>query len=307
MTIDRTKVEYYLNELQKRGKPISGGVGRQSFELRDPEYYWNFGSFLVEQAQQVDEDKQYDWIYKQTKKIEKEILGPVANDDWLVPKIFEFVNELQDKDHFMYVADIAGHKVGTFRIKVMDYIYEIYSKKNPSKYSESQKNKLAEKLQKKLTHDEINGVLREFRGKTSLGYGIEKEFRLLSHKVEDAVDSENFTDMESLKNEIGPKMIDKLRTYLQILSLSEQSLFDEVYDENKKALVRKTSTQNESAGKLSETFGKCVKDKDLRKKIIKKINSYEMGQFNNYLNAIESKDNFEDWKRTKENFEQMGD
>ena len=99
MTIDRTKVEYYLNELQKRGKPISGGVGRQSFELRDPEYYWNFGSFLVEQAQQVDEDKQYDWIYKQTKKIEKEILGPVANDDWLVPKIFEFVNELQDKDH----------------------------------------------------------------------------------------------------------------------------------------------------------------------------------------------------------------
>jgi len=140
-----------------------------------------------------------------------------------------------------------------------------------------------------------------------LGYGIEKVFRLLSHKVEDAVDSENFAGMESLKNEIGPKMIDKLRTYLQILPLSEQSLFDEVYDENKTALVRKTSTKNESAGKLSETFGKCVKDKDLRKKIIKKINSYEMGQFNNYLNAIESKDNFEDWKRTKENFEQMGD
>ena len=60
MTIDRTKVEYYLNELKKRGKEITGGVGRPSFELRDPEYYWDFGSFLVEQAQQVDEDKQYD-------------------------------------------------------------------------------------------------------------------------------------------------------------------------------------------------------------------------------------------------------
>jgi len=121
MKIDKSKVEFFLNELKSRGKKISGGIGRQSYELRDPEFYWEFGEFLVNQAQKVDGKERYTWIVRQTKNIEKEILGPVANEDWLVPKIYVYVDALKDKKHFMYVADIAGHKVGTFRIKVMQY------------------------------------------------------------------------------------------------------------------------------------------------------------------------------------------
>ena len=89
MTIDKAKVEFFLSELRKRGKEITGGTPgkkRPSFELRDPEYYWGFGSFLVKQAQQVDEDQRHTWIRRQTQNIEKEILGPVTNDDgwWLL-------------------------------------------------------------------------------------------------------------------------------------------------------------------------------------------------------------------------------
>ena len=77
MTIDKAKVEFFLKELRKRGKEITGGTPgkkRPSYELRDPEYYWDFGSFLVEQAQQVDEDQRHTWIRRQTINIEKDNL-----------------------------------------------------------------------------------------------------------------------------------------------------------------------------------------------------------------------------------------
>lgn len=152
--------------------------------LRDPEFYWNFGAFLVEQARSIDEDKRYTWIEKQTKNIEKAILGP-TKDDWLIPKIYSWVDELQDKEHFMYVADLAGHKVGSFRIKVLEYIYEYFSKKNPPSFSKDKKKKLDELVEqllgKKLTHlgeGGINDVIKKFNeeSKTSLGYGLRSSF-----------------------------------------------------------------------------------------------------------------------------------
>lgn len=312
MKIDQKKIEYFLNELKRRGKVISGGnknKGRPSYVLRDPEFYWDFGSFLVEQAKPVEENKRYKWIERQTKNFEKDILGP-TKDDWLIPRIYTWVDELQDKEHFMYVADLAGHKVGTFRIKVLEYIYDIYSKKNPSTYSEAKKNNLAEQLlEKKLTHlgeGGINDIIKNFRGesKTSLGYGIRTSFTNLSSQVEDAVNG-NSNDRESLKNEIGKNMIDKLRTYLQILPLSDSSLFDDMVIQYKSFLNRKISTKNKNAQKLDEAFKKCIKDKDLKQKILKQINSYEMGETNTFLSAIEGKRDYEEWKRTKENFEQM--
>jgi len=187
----------------------------------------------------------------------------------------------------------------------MEYIWEIYSKKNPSPHSEAKKNKLAEKLRKKLTHSEINAILKEFRGITTLGYGIQKQFDILSSRVEDVVKNGSPADRELLKNEIGKNMIDKLRTYLQILSLGDSTLFEEVYSENKALLNRKISTKYEAAEKLSEAFGKCIKDKDIRKRILKMINSYEMGETNTFLNAIESEQNYNEWKRTIENFAMM--
>jgi len=307
MKIDKAKVEYFLNELKKRGKPMSGGVGRPSYELRDPKYYWDFGKFLVEQAQQVDEDERDRWIIRQTKNIEKEILGPVSNDDWLTHKIYCYVNELEDEEHFMYIANLAGHKFKKFRLKVVGYIFEIFSKKN-TEYSEVKKNKLSEKLlEKLLTHDEINKALKEFRGKgkNTLGYGIKNSFDILSSKVEDAVNTGSSNDRVKLKNEIGKNMIDKLRTYLQILPLNDSSLFEEMVSEYKKQLNRNISTNNNDAKKLDEAFGKCIKDKDLKKKIMTLINAYDMGQTNTFLNAIESESDYDEWKRTKENFAQM--
>jgi len=305
MSIDKKKVEFFLKELKKRGKEMSGGIGRSSYELRDPDFYWEFGEFLVKESQKIDEEERYRWVVRQTKGIEKEILGAVANEDWLVPRIYRWADELQDKKHFMYVADIAGHKVGTFRIKVMEYIYDIYSKKDPSTYSESQKKKLADKLQKKLTHTEINGILKDFRGKTTLGYGIRNQFDILTNQVEEIIENGDQDARESFKNEIGVKMIDKLRTFLQILPLDDQSLFEEMCSEYKSQFNKKLSTKYEPAEKLSDAFGKCIKDKDLKKKITKMINSYEMGSTNTFLGALESQKDYEYWKRTKENFEQM--
>ena len=133
MNIDKAEVERYLNELKKRGKEITGGTPgkkRPSYILRDPEFYWEFGSFLVQQAQKVPKEERTTWIRRKTKKFEIEILGNVSNtNDYLVPKIWAYADQLQDKEHFMYVANIAGHKFKKFRIKVLDYIYEIYSKK----------------------------------------------------------------------------------------------------------------------------------------------------------------------------------
>ena len=217
MKIDKAKVEYFLNELKNRGKIISGGTKdklRPSYTLRDPEYYWNFGSFLVEQAQKIDENKRYTWIVKQTISIEKDILGPIQNDDWLTPKIYTWVNELEDKEHFMYVSDLAGHKHDSFRIKVMEYIHDIFSKKNPSSHSEIKKEKLAKKLlEKKLNHlgeGGINSVLKEFRGKTSLGYGIRNSYTALSSKIGNVIENGTDEERKILRNEIGKNMIDKL-------------------------------------------------------------------------------------------------
>lgn len=102
-------------------------------------------------------------------------------------------------------------------------------------------------------------------------------------------------------------MIDKLRTYLQILPLSDTVLFKEMVFQYKTSLNRRIPTKNEDAKKLDEAFGKCIKDQDLKREIMTKINAYEMGQTNNFLNAIESENEYEEWKRTKENFEQMTD
>ena len=47
---------HYLNELKKRGEEITGGTPgkkRPSYILRDPEFYWDFGSFLVDATQLV--------------------------------------------------------------------------------------------------------------------------------------------------------------------------------------------------------------------------------------------------------------
>lgn len=313
MKIDQTKLEYFLNELKKRGKEISGGSKnklRSSYVLRDPEFYWDFGAFLVEQAKPIDEDKRYRWILQQTKNIEKDILGP-TKDDWLIPKIYTWVDELQDKEHFMYVADLAGHKVGTFRIKVLEYIYDIYSKKISSSYSDAKKKKLAEQLlEKKLTHlgeGGINDIIKKFRGasNTSLGYGLRNSFNRLSNQVENVVDDGSTADRESLKNEIGKNMIDKLRTFLQILPLSDPALFQEMVSKYKTQFNRKISTKNDDAKKLDAAFGKCIKDKDMKNRIMKQINAFEMGHTNTLLNAIESVHDYEEWKRTKENFEQM--
>jgi len=165
---------------------------------------------------------------------------------------------------------------------------------------------LAEQLQKKLTHDEINAILKNFRGKTTLGYGIQNQFHILSGTVYEIVENGNQEGRELLKNKIGTKMIDKLRTFMQLLPLDDQSLFEDMCSQYKSQLNRKTSTKYEPAEKLAETFGRCIKDKDLKIKINKMINSYEMGQTNTFLGAIESQEDYEDWKRTKENFEQMG-
>ena len=124
-------------------------------------------------------------------------------------------------------------------------------------------------------------------------------------QVEDAVNTGSPNDRIKLKNEIGKNMIDKLRTYLQILPLNDSSLFEEMVSEYKIQLNRKISTKNEDAKKLDEAFGKCIKDKDLKKKILILINTYDMGQTNTFLNAIESESDFDEWKRTKENFENM--
>ena len=312
MAIDKKKVEYFLNELKKRGTEISGGNPdklRASYILRDPEFYWDFGSFLVEEAKKIDEDKRYRWISRQTIGIEKDILGSISNDDWLTPKIYTWADELQEKEHFMFVADLAGHKFDSFRIKVMEYIYDIFSKKTLSSFSEAKKEKLAKKLlEKKWKHlgeGGINGILKEFRGKTSSSYGVRKPFDELSNRVDNAVHNGNADERKLLRNEIGKNMIDKLRTYLQILPLDDQSLYEEMVNQYKKELSRKTLTKNDSAKKLDETFDKCIKDKDVKKRILKSINAYEMGETNTELNAIESEDDYEEWKRNKENFEQM--
>lgn len=311
--IDQKKVEDFINELKNSGKEISGGNKdklRPSYILRDPEFYWNFGIFLVQQAQKIDKDKRLRWIIRETTDIEKSILGP-TKDDWLIPKIYTWVDELQDKEHFMYVANLAGHKFGSFRIKVLEYIYDIFSKKHPSEYSDSKKKKLADiLLGKKLQHlgpGGINDVLKKFRGKSPSSYRIKNEFNNLNIKVEDAVNSDNKTERELLKNEIGKNMIDKLRTYLQILPLKDSSLFEEMVSEYKNELSRKISTKNDDAKKLDEVFGKCIKDKELRNKTCESINAYDMGQTNTFLNAIESDHDYEEWKRTKENFAQMQD
>lgn len=312
MKIDEEKVESFLNLLKERAKIISGGSKnklRPSYILRDPDYYWDFGSFLVEQAQKIDEEKRRRWITKQTMTIEKNILGPIRNDEWLTPKIYTWVNELEDKEHFMYVADLAGHKNGSFRFKVMEYILEIFSKKHPSSYSEVKKEKLAKKLlEKKLQHlgeEGINSILKEFRGKTSLGYGIRNSYDSLSNGIGNVIEKDTPNERKTLRNEIGKNMIDKLRTYLQILSLTDYSFYQEMVSDYKSELNRKILTKNQDAKKLDQVFGKCIKDKNLKQRIMTLINAYEMGELNTELNALESEENYDEWKRTKDNFAQM--
>ena len=61
-------------------------------------------------------------------------------------------------------------------------------------------------------------------------------------KVEETVESGDLEKRESLKNEIGIKMIDKLRTFLQILPLDDQSLFEDMCAEYKNLFRKKIST-----------------------------------------------------------------
>lgn len=304
---DKEEITRILQKIKTKGIPISGGIGRQSFVLRDPDVYWELGTALCKAAERakINNLQRREWVRKHAGIIEKEILGEAKEENRITVNCFEYVDNLQDKEHFMWVVDLAGHKFGKFRLKVLDYIYDIYSKKNPSGYSESKKNQLAEKLlQREYTHKEINKILSDFKGRKKFSPELGKSYLQLKEDVDHAI-SGNEGDRRKLREEIGLKMIDILRTLFQLLQIQNDSIYIQTYNEVKNEIQSRISTKYNPAKIILEVLKKCANDEDARKKIHNKINSFEMGELQTQLRALEKEDYHKEFIETRDSFDTM--
>jgi hypothetical protein len=304
---DQVEIKNILLEIFSNQIPISGGGKNKkpSFYLRKPELYWNLGVSLKKAAENsnVPEEQRRDWILKSTRKLEDEILGGKKDENQRTCVLaYNYVYELEDKDHFMFVADMAGHKFKQFRRKWLDYIYRIFSKKNPTLPDAKRKQLSKKLLEKKYTHEQYNQILKEFRGKSKVSWSeLEDAFLQLNTEVEESLESDE-EKRRLFRESMTPQLIEQLRYLLQLLKIEDENTYNKIYNDNKSKFSKKIKTDLPSANTLVENLKNCIKDPELRKKLLRVMNPYEMGQLQTKLRSLESQENYQQYIETKDTF-----
>ena len=167
------------------------------------------------------------------------------------------------------------------------------------------KKKLAETLLKQpYTHDEINKILSEFRGKKKISSEFGEAVSIIRDDIDKSING-NKDDRKKLREKIGLKMIDNLRSLLQLLQMKNPQIYNSTYDAIKKEISTTTKTKYDSAKILFEDLRRGARDEDIRKKIEKNFNTYQMGKLQNELRAVETEVNFDEYKDTQNKLESM--
>lgn len=307
---NEAEIRKILQEIEaSKGSKSGGSGGENSFIMRKPELYWDLGTAIQKALMdsKISEDKKRYWIRTKTKKLQEEIFGGTPSDENKLTCLlaYNFVDELQDQKHFMFVADLAGHKFELFNRKFLEYIYRIFSKKAPQ-YTKSKLDNLAKKLlERRYTHDEYNKILKEFRGKTKISwYEVESSHNMLLDML-DRVIEKNEEDRKLLRDKINSKLIEQLRLLLQLLQINDNLLFQQIIDKNKAMISKVIKSNIEEANKFYKILKHCIKNESTRKKLMDVINPYEIGQLQTKLWAIQNEENYKEYMETKDMFQNI--
>lgn len=300
MTDKIENVKKILLQIKKESEPISGGSGeKERYEMRNPILLWNLGTLISEicDERKITENERKAWVKKTFWKIDEEV-WPGHQQSFIA---YKFKHEFIDEDQFRLVADLAGYKFKKqFRRKRMEYLLHAFSKKKPTATSEQQKKLIRNLGEKDLTHDEFLKIKQQILGKVKEVFDeIEDLFDSLFNQVEKALNDSSYRD--NLRKDIGAELITQLSYVLQLLKMRDKTKFAKAYSDSvKRELNKKTKSKSKTAIDLFNSLRSYLDDEEKRNLLLNTLEESELSQLNTNLYAIESEENFQNYRRSIE-------
>jgi len=301
-----SKIEEILKQIKQEQEPISGGSGKvERYSMRKPELYWELGLAVKEEAEKtnIPKEQRREWARRKFEKLDKKFFGKVREKPICFIS-YEFYNEFQNKEHFLKVANAAGHKFGKLRRKRIEDLQSVLSLREPT-ISKKKQQQLIEKLcERDYTRAEFLDIKSKIQGKESIPWSNFREaYYNLTQDVEMAITGDEKVRKE-LRTLIGMNSIDQIRYLTQLVKMTNVSHLEEAIKKVKSTLSKK-GTDKPPAGVLLTVLKKCYKEKKLREKLLRQINPYELSELQTKLRAIQNEDSFDEYQERQESINKM--
>lgn len=295
---DSIQIESILLEIKKNSHVTAKSGAVASYSMRKPELYWELGITLNKIAEQrgVPPEERREWASIKYAPLEKKIWGEEKREP-ISAQAVSFVYEFQDKDYYMFVAGLAGHKWKKFVKKKLTYLRYLLSKTKPSLSSELQEKLIAKLSEKNYTLPEFTDILKEYSRKSEMTEILES-FYELRDMVEEAM-NDGANERQELRESIGSTVIEQIRYALQLLKMNEQS-FERAYKIAKSTLTAKAETKIVAASVLSHYLKKIITSAQQREKFLKHIHQSDIGALNMMLHVLKSEENYKDYEKKQQ-------
>ena len=289
------EVEKILQKIKESSDSISGGSSEKgSFVMREPNLYWDLGlavqRFCNEKNIPVNERK--GWVVEFFRDKDEAIWPGHQLSQYGYKYVYEFV----DKENYLLIADLAGHKFGNFRKKRVDYLLTSFSKRKPQLTPEKQKLLIKRLGERDYSHDEFLKVIQEVRGKTKIP--IEKicdRFEEFRNEVQQLMNCSVQERME-FRSTIGLKLLDQIRFTLQLLRMRDPLKFKRAFTPGIKAeLIKKQNSKSGIAKGLFSLLKDCLGNEEKTNLLFDVIDPSEMSQLNTILSALKSEESYKEY------------
>jgi hypothetical protein len=294
------RVKEILLEIKNKSEPISGGSGdTDRFQMQKPMLYWKLGKAIQEicEEQKIAIEERKAWVKKHFRKIDNEIWQGHRESSY---HAYKYVHELIDEDVFVEVIAIAGHKFNKFRRKRVDYILSAFSQRNPTA-TKAQQAELVKRLgEKDLTHNEFLDIKKKILKSSIPIDEIRDLFDQTFESVETAL--ENPETRKALRMKLGSQLISQISYILQLLKMTTDKVkFEKAFTKKVRNELNKDSKSNSKETiQLFKYLRACLNDSEKSRFLLQNIDASELSELNTNLFAIESEENFEEYRKSTE-------
>ena len=297
-----------VKQIHKKRKKVGGGTGKKErYEMRDTTLYYKLGNTIVDIAQKEGcqgETKQ-NFIGKVGQLLQKEF-DDNENIAKLSVRLFE---AYADEEQFRKVSKLCRNSLGQLR-EIIDILHQT----NPFEIPSSEIENFKKQYELLETYDERRKLCTEIKRKYSLGGAdvdldeLRESFDATERTVRAVLDGTE-QDREKLRNAFGTQPIQDIRYMCMLLSREETFASEKSRKIIKKLIKSKpsTSTNSEETTKLYLNLKKfLILNSQSRQGLRNILSPHSMILLQKMLLAIQSEDDYENYKKTGELFRSIG-
>lgn len=305
-----------------------------TFDMRDHSLYWELGTIIkkIISLHSISEEHIVDYILTNFKDIEKKIRNDgkrknkesfptwymeskvtkqlrVPSKPWILLS-WEFVNEYQDIERWNLISKLAGHRFKDkngntlFTRKFAEDLIHHFSKKNPPSNAKKLQQKFIKEVNrfdKKPSRESVwEPLLKQIFGKSKIDLMlINEKFFSIRSDIDELMNDENFNSRQDFTKNIGLDALNTLRRLLRLISLTDEIKFQKRVNQLADKLPKYIKTKNSEVKQLYVFIHPLIKDPNSRKKLLKRISSYELSLLNTKLQAISDEKIFQEYKENQ--------